>query len=81
MIAATFTIKSLNVPTEPQPPNPYLRYTGLAMQMLVTIGLGVFLGLKLDEWVDTKTPWFTIGCSLFFIAAALISLIRSLPKT
>lgn len=62
-------------------PNPYLRYTGLAMQMLVIIGLGVFLGLKLDEWVGTKTPWFTIGCSLFFIAAALISLIRSLPKT
>ncbi|OZI06322.1 hypothetical protein BWI93_21175 [Siphonobacter sp. BAB-5385] len=61
--------------------NPYIRYTGLAMQMLVTIGVGVFLGLKLDEWVGTKTPWFTIGCSLFFIAAALISLIRGLPKT
>lgn len=61
--------------------NPYIRYTGMAMQMLVTIGVGVFLGLKLDEWVGTKTPWFTIGCSLFFIAAALISLIRGLPKT
>lgn len=61
--------------------NPYIRYTGLAMQMLVTIGVGVFLGLKLDEWVGTTTPWFTIGCSLFFIAAALISLIRGLPKT
>ncbi|MFT4033831.1 MAG: AtpZ/AtpI family protein [Siphonobacter sp.] len=61
--------------------NPYLRYSGMAMQMLVTIGAGVFLGIKLDEWLGTHTPWFTIGCSLFFIAAALISLIRSLPKS
>lgn len=60
--------------------NPYIRYTGMAMQMLVTIGVGVFLGIKLDEWLETKTPWFTIGCSLFFIMAALVSLIKSLPK-
>lgn len=69
------------MPTEPRQPNPYLRYSGMAMQMLVTIVFGVWLGMKLDGWVGTKTPWFTIGCSLFFIAAALISLIRSLPKT
>lgn len=65
---------------EPPKFNPYLRYSGMAMQMLVTIGAGVFLGMKLDEWLETRTPWFTIGCSLFFIAAALISAIRSLPK-
>lgn len=61
--------------------NPYLRYSGMAMQMLVTIGAGVFLGIKLDEWLETRTPWFTIGCSLFFIAAALVAAVRGLPKT
>jgi F0F1-type ATP synthase assembly protein I len=71
------------VPDSPEkrPPNPYIRYSGLAMQLLVTIAFGVFLGIQLDQWVGTQTPWFTIGCSLFFIAAALISLIRGLPKT
>lgn len=67
--------------SEKPQPNPYIRYSGMAMQLLVTIAFGVFLGIKLDEWVGTQTPWFTIGCSLFFITGALIGLIRGLPKT
>lgn len=63
-----------------QRPNPFLRYTGLGMQLLCTIGFGVWLGIWLDSYFETVTPWFTIGCSLFFIVAALVSLIRGMPK-
>ena len=61
-------------------PNKYLRYAGAGMQMLVTITAGVFLGRYLDEKFMMKTPWFTIGCSLFFIFAGMFLFIKSLPK-
>ena len=65
----------------PGPSNPYLRYSGLALQLLLTIGFGVWLGMWLDRKMGNRTPWFTIGCSLLFLGGALYSFIRSLPKT
>lgn len=35
-----------------------MRYAGLAMQFFVGIGLGVFLGIKLDNWVQISFPLF-----------------------
>lgn len=61
-------------------PNRYMRYAGAGTQMLVTIGAGVFLGTWLDNKFMMKTPWFTIGCSLFFIFAGMFLFIKSLPK-
>jgi F0F1-type ATP synthase assembly protein I len=61
-------------------PNKYMRYVGAGTQMLVTIGAGVFLGTWLDEKFMVKTPWFTIGCSLFFICASMFLFIKSIPK-
>lgn len=60
--------------------NKYMRYMGACMQMLVTITAGVFLGRWLDEKMMMKTPWFTIGCSLFFIFAGMYLFIKGLPK-
>ncbi|MFC0184745.1 Putative F0F1-ATPase subunit Ca2+/Mg2+ transporter [Pseudarcicella hirudinis] len=60
--------------------NPYLKYMGAGTQMLVSIGAGVYLGLKLDEWFQTKTPWFTIACSMLFIFGSMYLFIKSLPK-
>lgn len=36
--------------------NPLLKYAGLGMQLLVAIVLGVYGGLKLDEWLKFNTP-------------------------
>ncbi len=60
--------------------NKYMRYMGAGTQMLVTIGLGVFIGNWLDVHFQTKTPWFSVGCSLVFIFIAIYLLIRSIPK-
>ncbi|MDR6563419.1 MULTISPECIES: AtpZ/AtpI family protein [Arcicella] len=60
--------------------NKYMRYMGAGMQMLVTIATGVFLGRWLDEKMMMKTPWFTIGCSLFFIFGGMYLFIKGLPK-
>jgi Putative F0F1-ATPase subunit Ca2+/Mg2+ transporter len=41
--------------------NDILRYAGLGTQMLVSIGVAVFVGLKTDQWLRTM-PLFS--CSL-----------------
>jgi putative Ca2+/H+ antiporter (TMEM165/GDT1 family) len=61
-------------------PNKYARYAGAGMQMLVTIAIGVYLGTWLDEKFKMQTPWFTVGCALFFIFAAMYLFIKGLPK-
>ncbi len=36
--------------------NSLLKYAGLGFQFLVAISLGVYLGLKTDQWMGFKTP-------------------------
>lgn len=50
--------------------NPYARFTGAGIQMAVTIALGVWGGVKLDELWATK-PIFTVVLSLFSVFGAL----------
>ncbi|TAE31956.1 MAG: AtpZ/AtpI family protein [Cytophagales bacterium] len=60
--------------------NPFLQYSGLGLQMLVTIGLGVWLGSWLDHQQDNRTPIWTLLLALLSIAASIYLLIRGLPK-
>ncbi|MFY7889863.1 MAG: AtpZ/AtpI family protein [Spirosomataceae bacterium] len=65
---------------EDKSPNKYMRYIGAGMQMLITIFAGVMIGRWLDGHFQTTTPWYSIGCSLLFIFAAMYLLIKSLPN-
>jgi hypothetical protein len=61
-------------------PSAFVQYSSIGFQMLATIGLGVWGGMKLDAWQGNKTPGWTIGLSMFAIFASLYNFIRSLPK-
>ncbi len=52
-----------------------LQYSAMAMQMGATIGLFVFLGLKLDDFFKTRVL-FTLILSLSGVAAALYYFIK-----
>jgi ATP synthase protein I len=52
-----------------------LQYSGMALQMGITIGLFVFFGLKLDDYFRTRAI-FTLICSLTGVAAALYYFIK-----
>ncbi|WP_338872017.1 AtpZ/AtpI family protein [Spirosoma sp. SC4-14] len=58
----------------------FAQYSGIAFQMLGTIGLGVWVGLKLDEWQQNKRPIWTIVLSLTAIGASLYLFIRQLTR-
>ena len=60
--------------------NNYARFTGIGFQMLVTISLGVFAGVKLDEHYPNKYSAYTIICSLASIGIALYSVIKQVTN-
>lgn len=58
----------------------YAKYSSIGLQMLGTIGLGTYAGVKLDEWQGNKIPGWTLALSLLSIAAALYNFIRQVKS-
>ncbi len=58
----------------------FARYTGIAVQMIVIIGIMTFAGVKLDERRGAETPVFTLILSLLGVFAAIYTAIRDLLK-
>jgi ATP synthase protein I len=58
----------------------FARFSGLGMQMGGFIAIFTWLGTYLDKKFGTKTPWWTIGLSLFGVMAGLYLVIREVIK-
>jgi len=63
-----------------KPPNLFLKFSSMAIQMGVIIGLGAWGGNKLDTHYGNKTPVYTIVLSLLGIGAALYLMLKDLIK-
>jgi F0F1-type ATP synthase assembly protein I len=60
--------------------NNYLKYSTLAIQMGVTIGLFAFAGYKLDQHFRSVTPYWTIGLALCGVGLSLYTVIKDFLK-
>lgn len=60
--------------------NSYMKYSGMAVQMLATIGLATWAGIKLDDYYKVKNHWFTIFLMLFGVVGSIYFVVRSLIK-
>lgn len=58
----------------------YARYSGLAFQMFAIIGLGIFGGVKLDQWIGIRFPVFTLLLAIISVSAAIYTAIKGLLK-
>ncbi|MCC2546038.1 AtpZ/AtpI family protein [Hymenobacter sp. BT175] len=58
----------------------FAKYSGLGFQMLATIGLCAWGGLKLDAHFQNKNPWYTIGLMVLGLVAATYQVIRTLTR-
>lgn len=58
----------------------YVKYSGLATQMIVTMCLAAWAGLKLDEYFKVKSHLFTIFLLLFSVIASLYFVISNLIR-
>jgi F0F1-type ATP synthase assembly protein I len=56
------------------------RYAGLAMQFLVSIGLGVFIGLKADKWLHFSFPLLVWLLPLLIIAGIFFNIWKETSK-
>ena len=58
----------------------YTRYSSIAFQMLIIILVGVFGGIKLDEWLKLTVPVFTIVLSIMAVILSIYTVTRDLLK-
>jgi Putative F0F1-ATPase subunit Ca2+/Mg2+ transporter len=56
-----------------------LRYAGLSSQVVASVGISVFLGMKADKWLKLSFPILSWALPLLVIVVLLINLIRSGP--
>ncbi len=60
--------------------NAYAFYFSLAIQMIVIIGGGTYLGRFLDEKIELEFQIFTLALSLVSVAGALYFVISKVKK-
>lgn len=63
-----------------KPYNLLWRYTGLAFQMLAAIGVSLWLGHLLDDWIGMRFPLFMIIFSLLALALLLWQIVKDTSK-
>ena len=56
------------------------RYAGLATQFLVSIGLGLFIGLKADKWFNFSMPLLVWILPLVIIVGVIIIIVKDTSK-
>ena len=52
------------------------KYAGLATQFLVGIGLSVYAGMKIDQWLKINVPVAVWVLPLLVIVAVIIKIIK-----
>jgi F0F1-type ATP synthase assembly protein I len=65
-------------PDQKEPVNSYLKYSGLAFQLLAAIGIFGWLGYKLDNYLSLKFPVFMLLLGFLGFAAIMVQIYRSL---
>ncbi|QMU26897.1 AtpZ/AtpI family protein [Adhaeribacter radiodurans] len=58
----------------------YLKYSGLAFQMLMVLGIAAYAGMRLDAYLGNKNPWFTIAFMLLGVIGSIYKIIISVMK-
>lgn len=53
-----------------------MKYAGMGMQFLVSIAIGVWIGLKADEWLNFSFPLLVWITPLFIIIGLIVKIIK-----
>ena len=66
--------------TEKQALNSYVKYTGVAFQMMAIIGLSAYIGYKTDQYYEHKTQWVTAIACVLGVFLSIYQTIRQLKS-
>ncbi|HEY4206876.1 MAG TPA: AtpZ/AtpI family protein [Puia sp.] len=53
-----------------------IRYAGLSSEVLASVGIAVFLGIKADKWLKVSFPIFSMSLPLLVIIALIVRLVK-----
>jgi hypothetical protein len=67
-----------NQPKELKKLDSLAKYSSMAFQMVIIMGLGVFGGIKIDKWLNMRFPFFTIILSLAAVALSIYYFVKDL---
>lgn len=70
----------INKPVDKNSTAQLWQYAGIGGQLLVSLGIGVFLGLKIDEWLNFKFPLLVWILPLLILIAMIARLIKATSK-
>jgi uncharacterized membrane protein YjgN (DUF898 family) len=57
-----------------------MKYLGLGTQLMVGLGVAVFAGMKLDQWLSFKTPLLVWILPLLVLVAMIWQIIKDTSK-
>jgi hypothetical protein len=57
-----------------------VKYAGLGMQIFVSLGLAVFAGYKIDNWLNIAFPVFVLILPLIVLFLIIYKLIKDTSK-
>jgi uncharacterized membrane protein YfcA len=58
----------------------FIRYSSLGFEMMAIIGLGTFLGFKIDHWMGNEFKAFTFGLMIISVVVSVLFGVRNLLK-
>ncbi|MCZ2442381.1 MAG: AtpZ/AtpI family protein [Flavobacteriales bacterium] len=64
------------MPNNKKPLNDYLKYSGLAFQMLAIIAIGIFIGMRLDTYFQNTQSVFTVISAILSILLSLALVLK-----
>lgn len=59
----------------------YARFSGIAIQMVVIIGGGTYLGVYFDNKFPNRYSAYTVICSLFAVLISIYFVVKQILKT
>jgi hypothetical protein len=60
--------------------NNYVKFTGLAFQMIAIIGIFTYIGFKIDTSENHQTKWVTALLSLIGVFISLYTVFKSIKS-
>jgi hypothetical protein len=60
--------------------NLMMKYLGLATQLMISLALAVFIGLKLDKWLSFSTPLLVWILPLLVLVGMIWQIIKDTSK-
>lgn len=70
------TMNSNNIRKPKKKLDDFIRYSSLAFEMIVIMGIGVLAGVKIDQWLGLSFPAFTLTLMILSVIGAIYYAIR-----